>query len=330
MSTAIAIPVPTTQTSVAPTASASSSASGSTSVSASGSTLDSAVQKLQVNGDGTLDGIPDSYSQEYNDILNHPYTQALLATKKYKIDHPYDIPQDQASFSLTAGTLAGPSLIAHTPLTLEYVKGPSESTPIKPTGFPRFGDKKRPPKKTSGEENNNNNNNIKKSNEKIEDEYEEEEDFENEIIVFYHLGGKLCGHQGLIHGGLLATLMDESLCRCGFPVLPNKLGVTASLNIQYLAPTPAESIVALHARCTKIDGRKATVKGKISVISSSSSSSSPNDYSVKTSVKGEALIIEPRWVSKIDTGHFSQVNTPAPSKPPTPSASKPGTPPATD
>jgi hypothetical protein len=36
---------------------------------------------------------------------------------------------------------------------------------------------------------------------------------ESEAIFFVHLGRALCGHNGIVHGGLLSTLMDEALTR---------------------------------------------------------------------------------------------------------------------
>lgn len=36
---------------------------------------------------------------------------------------------------------------------------------------------------------------------------------ESESAVFIHLGRGLCGHDGIVHGGLLATLLDETLAR---------------------------------------------------------------------------------------------------------------------
>jgi hypothetical protein len=36
---------------------------------------------------------------------------------------------------------------------------------------------------------------------------------EKESAVFLHLGRGLCGHDGIVHGGLLATLLDETLAR---------------------------------------------------------------------------------------------------------------------
>lgn len=36
---------------------------------------------------------------------------------------------------------------------------------------------------------------------------------ETEAVIIVHLGRALCGHDGIIHGGLLATIFDESLAR---------------------------------------------------------------------------------------------------------------------
>jgi hypothetical protein len=36
---------------------------------------------------------------------------------------------------------------------------------------------------------------------------------ESESYAFVHVGRALCGHDGIIHGGLLATLLDETLAR---------------------------------------------------------------------------------------------------------------------
>jgi hypothetical protein len=36
---------------------------------------------------------------------------------------------------------------------------------------------------------------------------------ESEAFVIVHVGRGLCGHDGIVHGGLLATLLDETLAR---------------------------------------------------------------------------------------------------------------------
>ncbi|KAF7358976.1 4HBT domain-containing protein [Mycena sanguinolenta] len=55
---------------------------------------------------------------------------------------------------------------------------------------------------------------------------------ESEAVLFVHLGRGLCGHDGIVHGGMLATLLDEAL--------GEKFGVTATLSLKYKAPTRAD------------------------------------------------------------------------------------------
>lgn len=103
-----------------------------------------------------------------------------------------------------------------------------------------------------------------------------------EMVSLQYLGGDLCGHPGIIHGGLSATLLDEGMARCCFPALPNKVGVTASLKIDYKAPIMANQVVILRAETTKAEGRKVWVKGLLETVDG-----------VKL-VEAEALFIEPR------------------------------------
>ncbi|KAI1764040.1 Thioesterase/thiol ester dehydrase-isomerase [Hypoxylon sp. FL1150] len=86
------------------------------------------------------------------------------------------------------------------------------------------------------------------------------------LVSISYLGQELCGHPGIIHGGLLATLLDEGLARCCFAALPHKVGMTANLNINYRAPAPANSYIVLKATTTKVEGRKAWVEGRIETL----------------------------------------------------------------
>lgn len=119
-----------------------------------------------------------------------------------------------------------------------------------------------------------------------------------EMYTFYHVGPRVCGHKGIVHGGLLASIVDESFCRCGFPLLPSKLGVTASLELKYLAPTPADSFIVVHAQTVKHEGRKVWVEGEVLQIPESDEYD-PQAELVK-SVKASLLLVEPRYVSKLD------------------------------
>lgn len=104
----------------------------------------------------------------------------------------------------------------------------------------------------------------------------------SENWIFIHVGRALCGHEGVIHGGLLATLLDESLARVvsdllDFPPakrhvyaipqallnLPEKVGVTANLNINYKAPTLAHQFIVIKVKLDEAQGRKARVSGTV-------------------------------------------------------------------
>ena len=108
------------------------------------------------------------------------------------------------------------------------------------------------------------------------------------VSVFY-LGDQLCGHPGIVHGGLLATLLDEGLARCCFPALPNKVGVTANLRVDYRLPTRAGGYFVLRAETVKVEGRKAWVKGWIETLVDEEKGEVPVRM-----VEAEALYIEPR------------------------------------
>lgn len=86
------------------------------------------------------------------------------------------------------------------------------------------------------------------------------------IVSVAYVGGDLCGHPGIVHGGLLATMLDEGLARCCFGALPHNIAVTANLNIDYRKPTPANSFLVLRAETVKVEGRKAWVKGHIELL----------------------------------------------------------------
>ena len=107
------------------------------------------------------------------------------------------------------------------------------------------------------------------------------------IYVLAHLGQDVSGHPGIVHGGCIATLLDEGFARCCFPKLPNRIGMTANLNINYKAPLPADSYVVLKATTTNVEGRKAWVEGTLETLH-------PDEEAGTVHAHGTALFIEPK------------------------------------
>lgn len=110
------------------------------------------------------------------------------------------------------------------------------------------------------------------------------------LVSISYLGAALCGHPGIIHGGMLATLLDEGLARCCFGALPNKIAMTANLNINYKAPTTAGQFVVIRAKTVKVEGRKAWVEGHIETLVA------PGEKPVILA-EASGLFIEPRQAS---------------------------------
>lgn len=110
------------------------------------------------------------------------------------------------------------------------------------------------------------------------------------LVSLSYLGTDLCGHVGIVHGGMLATMLDEGLARCSFASLPNQIGVTASMTVNYRKPVPAGSFVVLKAETTKVEGRKVWVKGRIEMLGKDATPG-------MVLTEAEALFIEPKYAA---------------------------------
>jgi len=129
------------------------------------------------------------------------------------------------------------------------------------------------------------------------------------LVSLFYLGQNLCGHPGIIHGGLLATLLDEGLARCCFPAMPNGIAVTATLKVDYKVPVKAGEFYVLRAETTRVEGRKAWVRGWIEKMDGSTmdgvgdalvegvGKSIAGKGTGQKLVEAEALFIEPRNAS---------------------------------
>ncbi|KAF9445887.1 Thioesterase/thiol ester dehydrase-isomerase [Macrolepiota fuliginosa MF-IS2] len=112
---------------------------------------------------------------------------------------------------------------------------------------------------------------------------------ETESIVFIHVGRGLCGHDGIVHGGLLATLLDETLARTAIINLPDKVGVTAKLSLNYRAPTRADQFIVIRTSLAEAKGRKAVVKGRV------------EDLEGVLLVEAEATFVQPRYAKLLNS-----------------------------
>ncbi|KAL5521247.1 hypothetical protein ACEPAG_9170 [Sanghuangporus baumii] len=117
---------------------------------------------------------------------------------------------------------------------------------------------------------------------------------ESETFAVTHFGRALCGHDGIVHGGLLATVLDESLGRVAITNFPEKIGVTATLTVEYKAPTKADQFVVLRCRLVELKGRKAYVEGSI------------EDLNGTTLATAKGLFIQPKYAKLLNAKTISK------------------------
>ncbi|KAH8082289.1 HotDog domain-containing protein [Filobasidium floriforme] len=106
---------------------------------------------------------------------------------------------------------------------------------------------------------------------------------ESEAVLILHLGRSLCGHDGIIHGGMIATIFDEALGRNALLNIPSNIGVTATLNMQYKKPTKADQFVVIRTKFDSVNGRKVNVSGTM------------EDLQGETLAMAQAMFVEPSY-----------------------------------
>lgn len=68
-----------------------------------------------------------------------------------------------------------------------------------------------------------------------------------EMVSVLWFGPGTAGWPGVVHGGTIATVLDESCGRCAAQRLPGGTGVTARLELNYLAPTLSNGFYVVRA-----------------------------------------------------------------------------------
>ncbi|KAF5865290.1 hypothetical protein ETB97_004498 [Aspergillus alliaceus] len=90
-------------------------------------------------------------------------------------------------------------------------------------------------------------------------------DKEQKAISVVFLGNGLEGWPTIVHGGALATVIDENLGRVAIRSFPERTGVTANLEIKYRTPVYSGNFYTFHSRIDRerTTDRKAYVTGEV-------------------------------------------------------------------
>lgn len=85
-----------------------------------------------------------------------------------------------------------------------------------------------------------------------------------ELVSVIHFGSATAGWPGVVHGGCLATILDESCGRAAFraPDWAGRVGVTARLTLEYKRPTLTNNFYVVRARARPEEALPESERGK--------------------------------------------------------------------
>ncbi len=116
----------------------------------------------------------------------------------------------------------------------------------------------------------------------------EQDDAAKRIRGNFRLGAEYQGGTGFIHGGIIATVLDEVMGKvCRFRGVH---AVTAELTIEYLKPVPVDVDLVIEGYETEVTGRNLFMVGAIRDVSGK----------VLARGKGRFVIINPKQAPQAD------------------------------
>ncbi len=83
----------------------------------------------------------------------------------------------------------------------------------------------------------------------------------NQAQSFLSIPTRFQGWQGIVHGGIVATLLDEVMAKA--VRFAGHQAVTVDINVQYKKPTPVDVPLQLSGRVTEIQRRIVSTEGEL-------------------------------------------------------------------
>lgn len=111
-----------------------------------------------------------------------------------------------------------------------------------------------------------------------------------QVSAEYTVPVRFQGYPGIVHGGIVAAMLDEVASRTVFRGDPPRIVVTARLSIRYRKPVPINILLRLSGRVIEDKGKVITVAGEIL---------GPGDVLL---AEAEAVLFE------VDAGTFGEID----------------------
>lgn len=85
----------------------------------------------------------------------------------------------------------------------------------------------------------------------------------NEVVGLFNASQDYGGYYTVLHGGISAAILDETIGRAIVITDPKALGMTLELSVKYLKPAPCTGVVKAVGRITKKNSRFFEGEGEI-------------------------------------------------------------------
>lgn len=82
------------------------------------------------------------------------------------------------------------------------------------------------------------------------------------VEVEYAVPSHLAGAEGIVHGGIQATILDETLCMTAYAKLGTPV-ITGELTVRYLRPAPTATPLLARGRIVEQKGQSAFIEGAL-------------------------------------------------------------------
>ena len=86
---------------------------------------------------------------------------------------------------------------------------------------------------------------------------------ENEVYSHYTVDSRYQSYPGIVHGGILATMLDEVVLRVAMIGDPHHFMMSVKLQVLYRLPVPVETPLKIIGRIVRLRGRLGRAEGKI-------------------------------------------------------------------
>jgi len=85
----------------------------------------------------------------------------------------------------------------------------------------------------------------------------------NELVGIFTPGQQHQGYPGRLHGGIAATILDETMGRVITTIVKDAWGVTVDLHIRYRKPVPLNEEIRVMGRIVRQSGRSYEAEGRL-------------------------------------------------------------------